>query len=606
MRCAALRLALRAGLVWIVLAVLPASLAAFPDEPLLDDFDRPDQGPPPSAAWVNATGLPGQEGVVVRNSRAQGANTLHSHSSSWNTLFPADQEVFVSYAATPDTAAASGIGLRLQDPSDHLTPQYYTQWYARSGTADDEVTIWKRFTDSSGEFRDECVACFVDLGSDLGPGDQIGMRAVGSLVEAFLDGALVASFTDNDEPILAPGYINLYVGDAEGQVFDDFGGGGLVPECSDGLDNDGDGATDFPADPGCEGPDDDDETDPPPPSNFPVTPILDDFERPDGGPPPSAAWVNAAGLAGPGVSVASGRALATTPEDSNSSSWNTLLPASQEVHVAYAQTPAPGSSSGLSVRMQDPSDHLSDQYYTQWYARPGTGNDEVTIWKRFVDGNGIYRDQCRACFAPLGVDLVAGDRIGMRASGETVEAYHNGVLVASIRDGSEPIVSPGFINLYISDGSGDVFDDFGGGGLIPACSDGIDNDFDAAVDHPDDPDCDGPDDDREAPSDSDGDGIVDPQDNCLLEANPLQTDSDGDQCGNGCDADYDQNGLVGTADFNRFRLAFGSALSDPAYDPPVDFNADGVIGVPDFDFFRGSFGTPPGPSGTTASTLSCP
>ncbi|MCX6743662.1 MAG: MopE-related protein [Candidatus Parcubacteria bacterium] len=41
-----------------------------------------------------------------------------------------------------------------------------------------------------------------------------------------------------------------------------------VSQCSDGLDNDGDGLIDFPADPGCLSPADDDETDPssPPPS----------------------------------------------------------------------------------------------------------------------------------------------------------------------------------------------------------------------------------------------------------------------------------------------------------------------------------------------------
>jgi hypothetical protein len=42
------------------------------------------------------------------------------------------------------------------------------------------------------------------------------------------------------------------------------GGPGLDPQCSDGNDNDLDGLTDFPADPGCSGSGDDDETDPPP------------------------------------------------------------------------------------------------------------------------------------------------------------------------------------------------------------------------------------------------------------------------------------------------------------------------------------------------------
>lgn len=38
------------------------------------------------------------------------------------------------------------------------------------------------------------------------------------------------------------------------------------PQCNDGKDNDGDGQTDFPADPGCTGTEDNDETDPPPPA----------------------------------------------------------------------------------------------------------------------------------------------------------------------------------------------------------------------------------------------------------------------------------------------------------------------------------------------------
>ena len=45
--------------------------------------------------------------------------------------------------------------------------------------------------------------------------------------------------------------------------------------------------------------------------------------------------------------------------------------------------------------------------------------------------------------------------------------------------------------------------------------------------------------------DLDGDGYQDDLcDNCSLKANASQTDSDGDGCGNVCDADFDQNGVV--------------------------------------------------------------
>ncbi|MCH2169741.1 hypothetical protein MK489_03065 [Myxococcota bacterium] len=104
--------------------------------------------------------------------------------------------------------------------------------------------------------------------------------------------------------------------------------------------------------------------------------------------------------------------------------------------------------------------------------------------------------------------------------------------------------------------------------------------------------------------DTDGDGVCDAFDNCLVVANPAQVDTDADGFGNRCDADYDNNGAIGSADFMTFRAAFGSSVGNPRYDPQVEVDGNGVIGSAEFATFRSLFITGvPGPSGLSCATL---
>jgi sugar lactone lactonase YvrE len=109
--------------------------------------------------------------------------------------------------------------------------------------------------------------------------------------------------------------------------------------------------------------------------------------------------------------------------------------------------------------------------------------------------------------------------------------------------------------------------------------------------------------------DFDGDGILDAQDNCFLTPNATQIDTDGDLVGNACDADYNNDGLVGGPDFASLGRAFGSMTGDANFDARIDSNGDGVIGGPEYALLGSSFGDPPGPSGLCpidGSLLACP
>lgn len=95
--------------------------------------------------------------------------------------------------------------------------------------------------------------------------------------------------------------------------------------------------------------------------------------------------------------------------------------------------------------------------------------------------------------------------------------------------------------------------------------------------------------------DSDGDLVVDADDNCDAAINPDQRDTDGDGFGNACDADFDNDGVVGATDFNLLRGAVGSFEGDEGYDANCDINGDGAIDDEDVQLVKQQLGGPPGP-----------
>jgi subtilisin family serine protease len=97
--------------------------------------------------------------------------------------------------------------------------------------------------------------------------------------------------------------------------------------------------------------------------------------------------------------------------------------------------------------------------------------------------------------------------------------------------------------------------------------------------------------------DADLDGVCDDEDNCLVKENTSQTDTDQDGFGNACDPDFNQDGLVGSFDFNFLRRAFGAREGESSYDPVADCDGDGAIGGREFDLMKRSVGGQPGPSG---------
>ena len=105
--------------------------------------------------------------------------------------------------------------------------------------------------------------------------------------------------------------------------------------------------------------------------------------------------------------------------------------------------------------------------------------------------------------------------------------------------------------------------------------------------------------------DSDSDGIVDLEDNCIDVPNgPLipdagsnsQVDTDGDGYGNMCDGDLNNDGSTNTLDLNLYKLAHRTSPGDTNYSADADFNGDVVINTLDLNIYKSLHRKPPGPS----------
>jgi hypothetical protein len=90
-------------------------------------------------------------------------------------------------------------------------------------------------------------------------------------------------------------------------------------------------------------------------------------------------------------------------------------------------------------------------------------------------------------------------------------------------------------------------------------------------------------------TDTDGDGLLDPFDNCIEVANADQRDTNSDGLGNLCDPDLDDNSFVGVLDFQLMRAVLGTG------DPDADLDGDGMVDANDLAILRGYLGGPPGP-----------
>lgn len=186
----------------------------FPSAAILDNFNRANEGPPPSASWVNSL----SQGLKVLNNTA--VPDTSGDGSSWNTSFAANQEAFLDLATqVPGNGDSINLGVRLQTASDYLSDHYEVN--ARPAAGNDQYQVWKR---AGGSWTQ--LGADIDLGGEVSTGDQIGIEANGTTITLYLNGASQGTRTDSS--VSGTGYLTVAVEAPSGEAIDDFGGGAVV------------------------------------------------------------------------------------------------------------------------------------------------------------------------------------------------------------------------------------------------------------------------------------------------------------------------------------------------------------------------------------------
>jgi len=184
---------------------------AFPTTGILDDFNRGNEGPPPSASWSTL-----DNGLEVDTNQLKGV-TNGTNTSYWNVeTFGADCECYYTIANAADE---HGVLIRLKDVVGEDTLDGYLIWQADV----DEITIARLDNNVP-------TALGAAISQAVVSGDKLGVECVGDQISAYFDdgGAGWGSIGVRTEATYgAVGYIGAYLEDVDGRS-DDFGGGTVV------------------------------------------------------------------------------------------------------------------------------------------------------------------------------------------------------------------------------------------------------------------------------------------------------------------------------------------------------------------------------------------
>lgn len=181
---------------------------------ILDDFNRADEGPPPSASWTTPTG---HSGLSVNTNQCAGSGATNS--GYWNpTTFGANAEAYATIAVLPGNSSVIGMIVRVLQPGSSTTfDGYGISFLQAAGT--DSISI-QRVDNGTGTTLGSTIS------QEISTNDILGILCRGSTISAWRESGGVISELGNrtDTTYAAGGNVLFVVQGTTGRI-DDCGGG---------------------------------------------------------------------------------------------------------------------------------------------------------------------------------------------------------------------------------------------------------------------------------------------------------------------------------------------------------------------------------------------
>jgi len=205
---------------------------AFPTTGILDNFNRGNEGPPPSANWFTPTGPVGMGGLKVDSNQCiiSYLNDIGYGSALWtDSTFGPNCEAYITGVTVPDDDT-NYIKLYLRmTTTDHST----MDGYAVSFIYDSGQSVCRIFRIDNGA----STQLGDDINITLSDGDKLGADISGidpSTITAYQDtgGGWASIGSSEDSNHDGAGYIGLAANDLLTTVMDDFGGGDFASSSS--------------------------------------------------------------------------------------------------------------------------------------------------------------------------------------------------------------------------------------------------------------------------------------------------------------------------------------------------------------------------------------